>query len=372
MNKLIKIVRQERLLVSLAAVIWGFLFLTTITKTYLFFQRHNLELEIGYIILRSFLIWGGLALFAPVIIFLAHRFPLDKALLKNIAAHILFSLLLVPLHAFLFHAVMMLVYDKSWDTENFLESFPIIMSWLLLIGPLAYWLIIGIYYLRRFYERYKERQLRNAHLEAELASIRLHILKIQLHPHFLFNTLHNINSLIYEAPATAQRVLSLLKRFLQISISRVDKQIVPLADELEFTGTYLEIEKTRFSNRLQIETDIDKQTFEALVPSFLLQPLVENAVKHGISQKMEPGMIRITSRKNDEALVITVEDDGPGLQQPAGKYGVGLENIRQRLSQLYRHSKFELLPSALGGLKVYIEIPFKSVEKRSGYEKKYL
>lgn len=356
--------KQERLLVGLAAVAWLFLFLTTISKTYLFYLRHDLELEMGYIILRSFLIWGGIACFAPLIVMLVKKLPLDDGQYLHIGVHLFFSLLLVPVHAILFRTVIIIVYSEAeWSLASYLEYVPVIMSWLGIIGPLAYWLIIGVYYLRRYYERYKERQLRNAHLEAELASIRLHVLKIQLHPHFLFNTLHSINSLIYEAPSTARRVLTLLKCFLQISIDRVDDQEVPLTDELEFTDTYLEIEKIRFSDRMNIEKNIDKDTLDGLVPSFLLQPLVENAVKHGISRKMKSGLIRITSHKEGGLLRIAVEDDGPGLDPVDNANGIGLENIKERLNQLHRSPTFELRDSPLGGLKVYIEIPYKQHKK---------
>ncbi|MCW9705977.1 sensor histidine kinase [Fodinibius salsisoli] len=362
--KIYQKLKEERLLLGLAVVVWLFLFLTTISKTYLFYLRNDLELEIGYIVLRSFLIWGGLAAFAPLIIILVNKFPLKGRFYKHIGVHLFFSLLLVPVHAVLFRLVITMVYQKvEWSLTSFMESVPVIMNWLGMVDPFGYWLIIGAYYSRRYYERYRERQLRNAHLEAELASIRLHILKVQLHPHFLFNTLHSINSLIYEAPTKARRVLKLLKRFLRTSINRVDDQQVPLVDELEFTGTYLEIEKTRFSDRLHIEKEIDEDTLHGLVPSFLLQPLVENAVKHGISHKMQPGKIRISAQKQNGLLSIAVEDDGPGLENSVNVDGIGLENIKQRLNQLYHNSTFELMDSPLGGLKVYIEFPFKKNEK---------
>lgn len=350
--------KEDRLLVGLAMVAWLFLFLTTISKTYLLFVGRNLEIEMGYIVLRSFLIWGGVVLFLPFVVSLVRKIPLVNGGYVSVGIHLLFSILIVPLHAILFRFFVMLAYDEgAWSLESFVDSVPVIMTWLGIIDPFAYWITIGAYYLKKYYERYKIHQIQNAHLEAELASMRLHILKVQLHPHFLFNTLHSINSLIYEAPGKAKRVLVLLKRFLETSIDRVDDQQVPLKDELEFTGTYLEIEKTRFSNRLRIETDIEEDSLNELVPSFLLQPLVENAVKHGISQKMEPGMIKITSKKQKGMLHITVEDDGPGLDDTMHGGGIGLENIKQRLRQLYYKSSFKLAESTLGGLKVHIEIP---------------
>lgn len=356
-------IKQEKLLIALVVVIWLFLWLTTISKSYFYVLRSGSEVEIGYLILRALLIWGILALFSPLFIKLAKNLPLEGPSYLNIGLHISFSLLFVPVHAVLYQIAIMIAYDISWAWEQLSKPVPIIMSWLGIIGPLSYWLIIGAYYLKKYYEQYKERQLRNMEMQAELASIRLHVLKVQLHPHFLFNTLHNINSLIHEAPDTAKRVLILLKRFLQISINRVDQQQVPLMDELEFTGTYLAIEKTRFSDRLTIETDIEEDTLEARVPSFLLQPLVENAVKHGISKNMQPGILKITSKRQGRFLRLSVEDNGPGLGETMNDEGVGLENIRQRLTQLYSEAAFELLSSNLGGLKIQIEIPFSNREK---------
>lgn len=357
MTSLYRKIKHEKLFLALAVVIWLFLLLTTISKSYFYVLRSGGEVEAGYLILRAFLIWGILAIFSPLFIKLAKRFPLEGTSYFNIGLHIFFSLIFVPLHAVLYRSAIILVYDIPFTGSELWDDIPSIMSWLGIIGPLSYWLIIGAFNLRKYYEQYKERQLRNMEMRAELASIRLHVLKVQLHPHFLFNTLHNINSLIHESPNTAKRVLILLKRFLQISINRVDQQKVPLMDELEFTGTYLAIERTRFSNRLTIETDIDKDTLEAEVPSFLLQPLVENAVKHGISKKLQPGILKITSQKQDRLLRLMVEDNGPGLSGTVDSGGVGLENIRQRLTQLYSEASFELLPSELGGLKVQIEIP---------------
>lgn len=125
---------------------------------------------------------------------------------------------------------------------------------------------------QKYYEKYLKRQLNNAQIEAELSSMRLQVLKAQLHPHFLFNTLHNINSLIYENVEKAERILFLLKKILEVSITRVNEYQVLLVDELEFTGAYLEIEKTRFSDRLIVESQIDPDTLEMMVPSFTSAP----------------------------------------------------------------------------------------------------
>jgi len=352
-------IKQEKLIMAIAVTVWLFLFLTTISKSYAYVTRNNLELDLGFLVIRAFLMWAVIALFTPLWVKLGRRLFSKNSSLLIFGIHILVSILIVPVYAVVYRLLMMFFwYDSPWELAYIIEAIPTIMTSYGIIGPLSYWLTIGAYYLKKYYDQYKERQLRNMEMKAELASIRLHVLKVQLHPHFLFNTLHNINSLIYEEPDTAKRLLNLLKRFLNISIKRVNQQLVPLMDELEFTGTYLAIEKTRFSNRLNIETSIKDETLEALVPSFILQPLVENAVKHGISKKMKAGILKITSERDGDFLNLSVEDNGPGLNGKLNEQGIGLENIRQRLNQLYSQNSFELSTSPLGGLKVGIQIPF--------------
>lgn len=352
-------IKQEKLIMAIAVTIWLFLFLTTISKSYAYVTRNGLELNLGFLVTRAFLMWAVIALFTPMWIKLGRRLFSKKSNILTFGIHILISILIVPIYAVVYRLLMMVFwYDVTWELAYIFDAIPTVMISYGVIGPLSYWLTIGAYYLKKYYDQYKERQVKNMEMQAELASIRLHVLKVQLHPHFLFNTLHNINSLIYEEPDTAKRLLNLLKRFLSISIKRVNQQLVPLMDELEFTGTYLAIEKTRFSNRLTIETDIKEETLEALVPSFILQPLVENAVKHGISKKMQAGILKITSEKKGDFLRLSVEDNGPGLNGKVNEQGIGLENIRQRLNQLYTQNSFELVASGLGGLKVEIQIPF--------------
>ncbi len=361
--------KREKLLIAAVVIFWMFLFLTTVSKTYFLQSMQGLApAKLHLILLRAFLIWGMALLFAPLFIWLAGNLPLEGAsAYRNAVVHIVLSIIFVLVYALCYETVMYPMYNflspeadqLPWTWSAFFESYIASVSWLFVIGFLSYWLVVGAYHLKEYYTRFKKRQLRNMEMEARLASIRLHVLKVQLHPHFLFNTLHNVNSLIHEDPFKAERMLVLLKRFLQRSISRMDEQHVSLKDEIEFTGTYLEIEKTRFGERLSIETDVDQNTLDAKVPSLMLQPLVENAVRHGISRRMRPGTIKITSRKEGERLSVAIEDDGPGLSGKVNSNGVGLQNIRQRLRRLYPEPVFELSSSPSGGFKVRIEIPFE-------------
>ncbi|HKK43929.1 MAG TPA: histidine kinase [Balneolaceae bacterium] len=358
--------KTTRLFIALGIVCWLFLFMTTVSRTYAYYLHENMEMDLAFILMRALLIWGIPLFFIPIFIKLARKFPIDGALsYRNGFIHFGMSLAFVPIHAALYRTIMLIRYFLLHPKEiqlgwaYFFEPFMTIMTWLVIIGPLGYWLTVGAWHFKMYYDQFRERQLRNTRLESELSSIRLQVLKIQLHPHFLFNTLHNINSLMYEDANKAKQMLSLLKQFLQISLTKMDRQLLPLSDELEFTEIYLQIIQTRFSDRLTIKRAIERDTLSVRVPGLVLQPLVENAVRHGISKKIRPGIIKIISRRNGDMYQLIVEDNGPGLPEKH-EHGVGLNNIRQRLEQLYTHYRFDLERSELGGLKVVIEIPYQS------------
>lgn len=362
-------IKQHKLWAALIVVFWLFLFLTTVSKTYAYFVRNDIPVDLGYILAEAFFIWSLIALFVPVFSWFVKKYPIEgEKKVWNTGIHILISLFWVPVHALLFEIIMnfmhpVLISDQlsqvpfSWGT---VESYLSTIIWMGLVVTFSYWLVVGGWHLKKYYTQFKERQLKNTELEAELSTIRLHVLKSQLHPHFLFNTLHNVHTLIQEDADTAEEMLRFLKRFLQISIQRVNDQKVPLREEVEFTNIYLEIEQVRFSNRLTVEKEIDPDTLNAIVPSLMLQPLVENAVCHGVSKKITAGIIKITSQKAGTSLCLTVEDNGPGLDGEVNSTGVGLKNIKQRLEYLYKEPEFWLASSLLGGLKVQIEIPFET------------
>lgn len=369
-------IKENKLLAALIVLFWLFLLLTTIHKNYLYFVRQDLPVEIDFILFESILIWGIAAVFAPFFLWLAKKIPIKASnVYRNVSIHMALSLIFILVYALIFDLIMFPSYDFLLDAEvnrqavgqTFGELYLMALMGLGLVAPLWYWLIVGGCHFKKYYGAFKERKLKNMQMEAELSSIRLRVLKTQLHPHFLFNTLHNVNTLIHEDPSRAERILVLLKRFLNLSIQRVDDQKVLLKDEMEFTDIYLEIEQTRFSDRLTIEMDIDSSALDAKVPSLMLQPLVENAIRHGISKQIRPGIIKITATQADSYLILTVEDNGPGLnKETMDTTGIGLKNIRQRLSQLYDNPVFELDTSSLGGLKVMINIPLESVNKTVG------
>jgi len=225
-----------------------------------------------------------------------------------------------------------------------------------------YWVIAGASHAFGYYKKFQERELQTSRLEAQLAKEQLQLLRNQLQPHFLFNTLHTLSSLIYEDVKAADKMIRQLSELLRKTLDHSDEQEITLNQEIEQLGYYLEIMKTRFQNRLFVEMRIPGEVKNAMIPNLILQPLVENAIKHGLEQSTEIGKINITAIKVDEKILIEIEDNGPGLNAKNNEnqtQGIGLVNTRKRLDQLYGNGyKFELKNVESGGLKVILEIPF--------------
>jgi signal transduction histidine kinase len=217
----------------------------------------------------------------------------------------------------------------------------------------------AIYYARESHDR----ELRTSKLEARLAEAQLQVLRLQLHPHFLFNTLHTISALMHKDLKAADRMLALLGDLLRDSFEKVGAQEVTLKQELGFLDRYLEIERTRFRDRLTVVFDVDPQTLDAEIPNLILQPLVENAIRHGIGRRHEAGRIEIVARVDNGRLDLRIRDDGPGIRAPretALRTGVGLANTQARLQQLYGLGhQFDLRNRPEGGLEVALELPYR-------------
>jgi len=228
-----------------------------------------------------------------------------------------------------------------------------------------YWAILAITHILNYYRQFRERELRSSQLEARLAQTQLQILKMQLHPHFLFNTLHAISALIHKDVELADRMIARLGDLLRATLENANKQEVPFRQELDFIHPYLEIEKARLGPRLTIQMDIDPAAMDAAVPNLLLQPLVENAIRYGIAPRAEPGRIEIRARRDNGFVRLDVVDDGPGLQARAAP-GIGLGNTRARLERLYgADQRLELANGPDGGLRVTITLPFQAMKDRT-------
>lgn len=202
-----------------------------------------------------------------------------------------------------------------------------------------------------------------ADLKTRLAGARLDALKMQLHPHFLFNTLNSISALVRKNPDAADEMIGELGNFLRLTLENPDKHEIRLEEELNFLRSYLEIERVRLQERLTVRMNIDEVTLQAMVPNLILQPILENAIRHAISPRTMPGTIEVSARKADGRLHLAVSDDGPGLPAIPGK-GIGLQNVRERLQQLYGADQaLRLVTGSSGGLTVEIVVPFR-VEER--------
>ena len=311
-------------------------------------------------------IWFAIS---PLILYLANRFPFEEgkwktSLIAHAVACVLVSLVQLALDAFV---LTRLGYPPGRQFPNFFEAYKFFVFINLHLSILIYLAVVGIKSAFNYYQKYREKQLRTSQLEARLAQSRLQVLKMQLHPHFLFNTLNAISELLHRDPDGAEHMITDLSDLLRMALENLEVQEIPLKQELEFLRKYLEIEQMRFQDRLRVEMDIAPDTLDASVPNMILQPLVENAIKHGISPKAGGGRIDIGATRSNGHLVLSVSDDGVGVPAEGLRSlrdGVGLSNTRRRLKHLYgEEHRFELKVPETDGLRIDLEIPYKESEK---------
>jgi hypothetical protein len=229
----------------------------------------------------------------------------------------------------------------------------------LFLYSLCYFVIVALAHVRYYASLSYERDLRTATLEAQLAEARLTALQGQLRPHFLFNTLNMIAEQVYTDPAGADAMLTRLGVLLRSSFTEANRERVPLRRELELLEAYIEIMRARFHGRLTFELNVEPTTLDALVPRFILQPLVENAIKHGVEPREEGGRVTVTARRHGDSLDLEVRDNGDGLAG-AIREGTGVRNTRERLHHLYGagRQEFALTPAPGGGTVASVVIPF--------------
>lgn len=233
----------------------------------------------------------------------------------------------------------------------------------------TFWAMVGVAHALVFYQRAKDRERRGLELRSQLTQARLQALRMQLNPHFLFNTLNSIASLVYDQPRVADEMIGSLSDLLRLTLTTPERQEVSLREELDFLDQYLFIEQTRFGERLKVEKEIEPAALEAMAPILILQPLAENAIKHGIEAQLAPGVVRIAVRRTGDFLRLEVTDNGRGLASAPGgvlKEGVGLSNTRARLQELYAgKASFEFGPRPEGGFSVAIQIPWRTATTTS-------
>jgi LytS/YehU family sensor histidine kinase len=233
--------------------------------------------------------------------------------------------------------------------------------------PIIPTMLLGIIGYHQFWSRILTLQTRERQLAELAATAQLAALRAQMNPHFLFNSLNSIAQLIHTDPDKAEACVERLAEIFRYLLRRAEKEFVPLAEELQMTDAYLDIERARFGERLRVEKRIDPRTLQHAIPNLILQPLVENAVKHGLSLKMGDGTVRIDATVDDGCLTLTVGDDGLGMPQSslAGVYerGVGLRNLRDRLQRLYGDAHLPEIRSVPGrGTEVRLRLPMRPAE----------
>ncbi|HEX4633180.1 MAG TPA: histidine kinase [Gemmatimonadales bacterium] len=292
----------------------------------------------------------GIALFVPPIVLLVRRYPLDRARWKqNLTRVLVATLLLFVVMRFGVEQLEMALFTTRFIRPSSFVS-----------GMYTLWVIVLAAQATEYYRGERERERQAVELRARLTHAQLEALRSQLHPHFLFNTLNAAATLMHTDVPGADRMLTELADLLRATLAFPGTHEIPLAEELALVDRYLSIMRVRFLDRLTVRIDVPPEARDALVPAFLLQPLLENALEHGLAVKPGPGELDVVAAHDDGRLTITITDDGPGPAQNAAA-GVGLTNTRERLTQLYGSDQALTLGPAgsTGGGRVRVSIPWR-------------
>jgi len=309
-----------------------------------------------------YLLW---AMFTPLIFWLSSRTGLGPARsASRIALHLLSAISI----ATIMDGYSDVVYRHILKSPEEREALSAVVSnaffdvarlgflWEIII----YAAILAVGFARDYYRRFQERQMQAARLEAQLTEARLDALRMQINPHFLFNTLHAISSMVERNPSGVRKMVARLSALLRHTLDHDGAQEVTLTRELSVLDDYLAIMQVRFEHRLTVRRSIDTDVRDAMVPDMILQPIVENAIKHGVTQRSSPGWVEITATRNGDQLMLAVEDNGPGaaLDGTLPK-GVGLRNVRSRLEQMYGdNATLELTTGREGGVRATLTVPY--------------
>lgn len=340
---------------------WWVLFGIFLTGQNLLYSASQGGTSILAALTRAFVGAATWAVITLVAFVLSRRFPLDRSRRQwvSIGVHIVAGPALATFEVLVAYAMGRLSNEPGTLNELFFTTFP--------TSFLMYWLLVAVGHGLEYYRRYRRREQHAARLRARLARAELHLLKNQLHPHFLFNTLHAISALMHKDVKAADRMLARLSELLRATLDHTGTQEVRLQEELEFLEPYLEIERARLGDRLQVDLDVDPALLGSFVPHMILQPLVENAIRHGIAPRSQPGRVRVSAHARGPRLVLEVSDNGPGA--PPGRSlqsGLGLSNTRARLEQLYGDDfLFEPGNQPGGGFQVVLEIPLREAQLES-------
>lgn len=338
------------------AFIWTALGLLAASQRLAAFMYAGRAVPVTAIYGRTMLDWYTCALFTPLIFWVARTFRLDSPRwAAMVPVHIVACAAFVVLKLALF---IPLANAAGWVDE------PVrFLSWITADGfplTLSYIIVVAVRYALDYYERYRERLVEAERLQSRLAHVQLDALRAQLHPHFLFNALNALSTLIHRDPAAADRMVVELGELLRETISTDGAAEVPLHTELRFIERYLSIMQIRLGERLRVTVDVDDDVRDALVPHMLLQPIVENALVHGIGRSTAAGELIVRGHREDGMVVLEVLDDGPGIQNGGNGERIGLRNTRLLLEQLYQQRQSLALENrATGGALTRVTLPYR-------------
>lgn len=343
----------------LAFGIWTALGLLSAVQTSVYFLRDGRAVPWTPVLIDRLADWYTCAIFTPLFFWLVRAVPWNRYRWRAIVSQTMVVIACVPIKYFLYVAIV----------QNLIPDYRTVVFGRILVGSfisevMAFGAMLAVIHAVEFNRRAMEDTARAARLEASLASARLEALTAQLQPHFLFNTLHAVSALMHRDVEAADTMLARLGDLLRRTLDDRDKPELPLGEELRLLDAYLDIVRVRFDDRLTVDVQVPPDTHTALVPRFVLQPLVENALQHGIGLREGPGLVTIRAERKGDRLSLTVTDDGLAGQLGDNGFpreGLGLTNTRQRLRESYGNDHLlRLTKSACGGLVVTMDFPFRA------------
>ncbi|MCP3136468.1 sensor histidine kinase [Pyxidicoccus xibeiensis] len=344
-------------------LLWAVPGLISSIQTYFYAQPKDPTYPLSRALLMQMPHWEYWALTTPLVLALGRRFRLERGTWpRSLAVHLPALVAVMVPHVIVIYFASRAA-GEQWYLDNALgQIFPRMMGKFIVIDSLVYGGILAVGLAIEYHRRYREGELTQSQLETRLAHAQLEALRAQLHPHFLFNTLNAISVLVRKQDTAGSiRMLTGVSELLRMALNNTGRQRVPLHEDLDFLERYLDIEQTRFQDRLQVTRSIDPVTLGALVPNLILQPLVENAIKHGLARS-GAGHVELRASRQGDRLVMEVLDDGPGLSPGWNTANgcIGVANVRARLDQLYggRHV-FTLENRPTGGVRALLELPFQ-------------
>jgi two-component system LytT family sensor kinase len=340
--------------------IWTVLGLLSAVQTSIYFMRDGRPVPWTPVIIDRLADWYTCAIFTPLFFWLVRAIPWDRSRWwRPVGIQTLVALACVPIKYLMYAGIVV------WLIPDYR---PVVVG-RLIVGNIVYefmafGVMFAVIHAVELNRRAMENIARAARLETRLAEARLETLTAQLQPHFLFNTLHAISTLMHRDVEAADTMLARLGDLLRRTLDDRNRPEVPLAEELRLLDAYLDIARVRFQDRLTVEVSVATDTNSALVPRFVLQPLVENALQHGIGSRHGRGRVTIEAKRVDGRLRLSVADDGPGIAPKDNGFpreGIGLTNTRERLRERYgQDHSLQLTQRESGGLLVAVDIPFRT------------